>query len=71
METVQIIFPSHIIYLTEDSKRKGEKREKKPRKNLGLPANLSFALHSSILGVPLNLGLPQTGQQRPSAIGNK
>lgn len=66
VKTEQIIFPSHIIYLTEGSKRKGENR-----KNLGLPANLSFALRSSILSAPLNLVLPQTGQQRPSAIGNK
>lgn len=67
VKTEQIIFPSHIIsYLTEGSKRKGENK-----KNLVLPANLSFALRSSILSAPLNLVLPQTGQQRPSAIGNK
>lgn len=28
MKTEQIIFPSHIIYLTEGSKRKGERGEK-------------------------------------------
>lgn len=70
MKTEQIIFPSHIIYLTE-----GSKKERRigtgNRKNLRLPANLSFALRSSILSAPLNLVLPQTGQQRPSAIGNK
>lgn len=66
VKTEQIIFPLHIIYLTEGSKRRREHR-----KNLSLSANLSFALCSSILSAPLNLVLPQTGQQRPSAIGNK
>lgn len=70
VKTEQIIFPSHIIYLTEGSKRR-RRKGRENRRNLSLPANLSFALLSSILDAPLNLVLPQTGQQRPSAIGNK
>lgn len=70
MKTEPIIFPSHVIYLTEGGKEM-EGKDGESWKNHSLPTDLSFTRLSSILGAPLNLILLPTGQQRPSAAGNK
>lgn len=70
MKTGPIIFPSHVICLTEDGEEM-EGKERESWKNHSLPADLSFTRRSSILGAPLNLVLLPTGQLRPSAAGNK
>lgn len=70
MKTEPIIFPSHVICLTEDGKEM-EGKGGESWKNHSLPTDLSFTGRSSILGAPLNLVLLPTGQQRPSAAGNK
>lgn len=71
MKTEPIIFPSHVIYLTEDGNEMEGKGEESLRKNHSLPTDLSFTRRSSIHRAPLNLVLLPTGQQRPSAAGNK
>lgn len=70
MKTEPIIFPSHVICLTEDGKEM-EGKDGESWKNHSLPTDLSFTRRSSILGAPLNLVLLPTGQQRPSAAGKQ
>lgn len=64
MKTEPIIFPLHVIYLTEDGKEM-EGKDGESWKNHSLPTDLSFTRCSSILGAPLNLVLLDNRDLQP------
>lgn len=63
------VFRAH--HLSDGRSHKGRENWGGEKKNLWPAANPSFVSRSSILSVPLYLALPQSGQQSPSATGDK